>query len=99
MQMETLIFDQGVAENVLKKIKFLARNLSQFKYQANAPRKIITATTVGEKERAQSSRFKKNHHFHADEMQPQMIDFEVTIAHIKSKSLFLEKSFNFKNFS
>ena len=34
-----------------------------------------------------------------DEMQPQMIDFEFTIAHRNSKSLFLEKSSNFKDFS
>ena len=42
------------------------------------------------------SRFKKNHQFHADQMQPQMIGFEVTIAHKNSKSLFLRKYLNFK---
>ena len=45
------------------------------------------------------SRFKKNHQFYADQMQPQMIDFEVTIAHKNSKSLFLKKYLNFKDFS
>ena len=45
------------------------------------------------------SRFEKNHQFHADQMQPQMIDFEVTIAHKNSKSLFLKKYLNFKDFS
>ena len=45
------------------------------------------------------SRFKKNHQFHADQMQPQMINFEDTIAHKNSKSLFSKKYLNFKYFS
>ena len=45
------------------------------------------------------SRFKKNHQFHADQMQPQMIDSAITIAHKNFKSLFLKKYVNFKDFS